>query len=55
MNKLSLLTNYLIHKTYALVADIRFYDEARQALNYAYHKRKNIIFRQTSAYDDRDN
>ena len=44
VNKLGLLTNYLIHKTYAFVTDARSYDEARKALNNAYHKRKNIIF-----------
>ena len=44
VNKLGLLTNYLTHKTYAFVTDTRSYDEARQALNNAYHKPKNIIF-----------
>ena len=33
-----------MHKTYVFVADTRFYAEARQALNNAYHKVKNIIF-----------
>ena len=44
VNKLNLLTNYLTHKTYAFVTDTRLYDEARKALNNAYHKPKNIIF-----------
>ena len=39
-----LLTNYLTDKTYAFVADTRSYDEAREALNNAYHKPKNTIF-----------
>ena len=43
MNKLGLLVNYFTHKMYAFVADTRPYDEARQALNNAYHKLKNII------------
>ena len=44
MNKLGLLTNYLTHKTYAFVAVTRYNDEARKALNNAYHKTNNIIF-----------
>ena len=39
-----MLTNYLIHKTYTFVTDTRSYDEARKAINNAYHKPKNIIF-----------
>jgi len=44
INKLGLLTSYLSHRTYVLIADVDDYEQARTTLRNAYHKRKNVIF-----------
>ena len=44
VNKLGLLTNLLTHQTFAFIADSATYEEARETLNNAYHRRKNIVF-----------
>ena len=44
INKFSLLTNFLSHRTYALVADAPDYASAETALHNTYHKRKNLVF-----------
>ena len=44
INKLGLLTNFLSHRTYALVADAPDYASAETALHNAYHKQKNLVF-----------
>ena len=44
INKLVLLTSFLTHRTYVLIADAANYGEARTSLRNAYHKRKNVVF-----------
>ena len=44
VNKLGLLTSFLTHRTYELIADVADYDQARTLLDSAFHKRKNIVF-----------
>ena len=44
INKLGLLTSLLTHQTFAFIADSTNYEEAREVLNNAYHRRNNIIF-----------
>ena len=44
ISKLGLLTNLLTHQTFAFIADSTNYEEAREVLNNAYHRQKNIVF-----------
>ena len=44
INKLGLLTNLLTHQTFDFIADSTNYEEAREVLKNAYHRRKNIVF-----------
>ena len=44
INKLALLTNFLIHETYSFIAEAAIYDEAKTALTRAYHKQKSVVF-----------
>ena len=44
INKLGLLTSFLTHRTYELIADAANYEESRTSLRNAYHKRKNVVF-----------
>ena len=44
INKLGLLTSFLTHRTYELIADAATYVEARTFLRNAYHKGRNVVF-----------
>ena len=44
VDRLALLTNFLSPQTFPYISDIDSYDDATEALKYAYHKRKNVIF-----------
>ena len=44
LDRLGLLTTFLTHRTYELIADATSYAEAQRSLQNAYHKQKNVIF-----------
>ena len=44
MNKLSLLANFLTHRTFLFIVEATTYDEVKTALIGAYHKKKSEIF-----------
>ena len=44
LDRLGLLTSFLTHRTYELIADAPGYAEAQRSLKNAYHKTKNVIF-----------